>query len=232
MELACGESRDVAGTGRHSSVIRAFLMVPVAFALAACTAPDPAVSASSAVPRDAVIYVIGRGWHTDIGLPVSEIASPLKALAEPVPGVRYLTFGFGDRTYLLNRDVTVFSMLTALLPGRGALLVTALRATPAQAFGTAHVVTLHVTRTDRTRLEQRLWQEFRLLSSEAPVVVSDGPYPGSLFYAASAPYSGVYTCNTWTAAMIQTAGLPMPTGGLVFASQVMGMARWIATQQE
>jgi hypothetical protein len=32
--------------------------------------------------------------------------------------------------------------------------------------------------------------------------------------------------------MMRAAGLPMPIGGVLFASQVMGMARWIATQQK
>jgi hypothetical protein len=214
-------------------VTRVVLAVLAAAALFGCAASNPsALNPSDGMPRDAIVYIIGRGWHTDIGLPIEEIAAPLNALTESFPGVRFLTFGFGDRTYLLDRDTTMFTMLAALLPGRGALLVTALRATPGAAFGEPNVVPLHISQLDLVRLQQRLWLEFQPSSDEAPVMIADGPYPGSLFYVASAPYSGLYTCNTWTAAMMRAAGLPMPIGGVLFASQVMGMARWIATQQK
>jgi len=213
-------------------VTRVCLALGAVTLLFACTpgptTPEPSVTP----PREAVVYIIGRGWHTDIGLPVEEIAAPLSALTVPFPGIRFLTFGFGDRAYLLNRDTTVLSLLTALLPGRAALLVTALRATPGEAFGEAHVIALHIPAADLARLEQKLWREFQVAADEAPVMLADGPYQGSRFYVASEPYSGVYTCNTWTAAMMRAAGLPMPVDGVVFASQVMGMARWIATQQE
>jgi uncharacterized protein (TIGR02117 family) len=214
-------------------VIRAVLVLFAIASLSACGTPTPSIPGSAAAaPRDAIIYVIGRGWHTDIGLPMEEITGPLHVLETPFPGVRFLTIGFGDRTYLLKREVTVFSMLLALLPGHGALLVTALRAAPGTAFGDTHVVTLHVTRADLDRLEQRLWQAFEQTPEGTPVAIAIGPYQGSLFYAASEPYSGLFTCNTWTADMMHAAGLPMPIGGVLFAGQVMGMARWIASQQE
>ena len=177
------------------------------------------------------MYVIGRGWHTDIGLPTEEIAEPLAALESPFPGVRFLTFGFGDREYLLQRTGSSFAMLAALLPGRGALLVTALRSTPQAAFGPLHVVALHVSRGDLAGLQARLWREFELSPSATPIPLAAGPYTGSLFYAASATYSGLYTCNTWTADVARAGGLPMPTAGVLFADQVMRMARWIANRQ-
>jgi len=195
--------------------------------LFACTAPE----LPAAPPGDAVIYVIGRGWHTDIGLPTEEIAEPLAALERPFPGVRFLTFGFGDREFLLQRNRSSFAMLAALLPGRGALLVTALSATPEAAFGPLQVVALHVSRGDLASLQARLWREFELSPSATLIPLAEGPYPGSLFYAASATYSGLYTCNTWTADVARAGGLPIPAAGVLFAGQVMRMARWIATRQ-
>jgi hypothetical protein len=174
-----------------------------------------------------VVYVIGRGWHTDIGLPVAEISGPLAALERPFPGVRFLTFGFGDRRFLLNRDRSPLAMLAALLPGSGAMLVTALNTTPQAAFGAGNVVPLHTTPDDLARLQARLWREFDHDPDGLPVMLTRGPYPGSLFYAASATYSGLYTCNTWTAAIARAGGLALPAGGVLFAGQVMGMARWI-----
>jgi hypothetical protein len=203
-----------------------FLALAAACLLCACAAPN-----RLGPPRaEEVVYVIGRGWHTDIGLPSVEITGPLTALERPFPGVRVLTIGFGDRRFVLTGDRSPLSLLKALLPGRGALLVTALSTTPEAAFGSSGVVTLHISRGDLDRLQARLWDELQR-SGREPIQLASGPYPGSLFYAAAATYSGLYTCNTWTAEMARAGGVPIPATGVVFAGQVMGMARWIASHQ-
>jgi len=198
--------------------------------LSACSPGDPPVPLLP--PRDyALLYVIGRGWHTDIGLPVEEIAGPLAALERPFPGVRFLTFGFGERQFLVTRQVTFGGMLAALLPSSSALLMTALSTTPDAAFDEENVVVLRISRAGLARIEASIWRELELSVAGEPVRLVDGPYPGSAFYAARDTYDGLYTCNTWTAAMMRSAGLPIPTTGVLFAGQVMGMARWIGAQQ-
>ncbi len=177
---------------------------------------------------DRILYVIERGWHTDIGLPVEEITGPLTALERPFPGVRYLTFGFGERQFLVTREVSLVTMLSALLPSRSALLMTALRTAPEEAFGARDVVTLHVSQAGLRDIEARIWDELEHSPAGDPIWLADGPYPGSVFYAARDTYDGFYTCNTWTAAVLRSGGLPMATTGILFAGQVMGMARWIA----
>jgi uncharacterized protein (TIGR02117 family) len=195
----------------------------LALLTAACSAPP----LSAEPPDDPVIYVIGRGWHTDVGLPVNELTGKLATLPSKFPGVRFLTFGFGERQFLLNRKTSVGDMLNALLPSRSALLMTALRAAPDQAFGPSNVVALHVSSAGLDRIEAKIWREFELSSAGEPVLLADGPYPGSMFYAARDTYDGLFTCNSWTAHVLRSGGLPMPTTGVLFAGQVMGMARWI-----
>ncbi len=178
-----------------------------------------------------MVYVIERGWHSDIGLPADEIEGPLARLKQSLPGLRVLTFGFGERAYLLAGDVTIGGMLTALLPSRSALLTTALRASPQAAFGEADVVELHVSRAGLARLRARLWQSFELSADGRPMVIRAGPYPGSAFYAGTDTYDGLNTCNTWTATLLRDAGLPMPSAGVVLVGQVMAAARDIAARQ-
>jgi uncharacterized protein (TIGR02117 family) len=193
---------------------------------AACSAPSV-----DATPGDAVIYIVQRDWHTDIGLPVDEIAGPLATLEKSFPGVRFLTFGFGERQFLVDRRKTFGGMLSALLPSRSALLMTALSATPDQAFGSDHVVTLRVSRAGLAGIETAIWQELEPSATGEPAILADGPYPGSVFYAARDTYDAVFTCNTWTAEMLRAGGLPMPAAGVLFAGQVMGMVRWIGARQ-
>ncbi|WP_428533643.1 DUF2459 domain-containing protein [Rhodopila sp.] len=178
-----------------------------------------------------MIYVIGRGWHTDISLPVTALAAPLSALAQGFPGVRFLTFGFGERQFVVNREQSFGAMLAALLPSHSALLMTALASTPEQAFGAHNVVVLHLSGRTMRRIQGRIWRELELSPSGRPLLLAEGPYPGSVFYAARTTYDGLYTCNTWTAETLRDAGLPVASIGVLFAGQVMGPARWISARQ-
>jgi len=198
-------------------------------ALSACAATGPVARPDPA--DDAVVYVIERGWHSDIGLPADEIDGPPARLKQSLPGLRVLTFGFGERAYLLANDVTIGGMLAALLPSRSALLVTALRDSPQAAFGAADVVVLHISRAGLARLRARLWQSFELSADGRPVVIRAGPYPCGVFYAGTDTYDALNTCNTWTATLLRAAGLPVPTAGVVLVGQVMGVARAIAARQ-
>ena len=196
-------------------------------ALAMCMAGCSPPPQQAAPPNDAFVYVIGRGWHTDIGLPSAEIAGPLASLKGAFPGVQVLAFGFGERQFLVNRQKTFGSMLNALLPSESALLVTALRTSPQEAFGAPNVVVLPVTRAGLAQIEASIWQEFDLNPAGDALPLAEGPYSGSVFYPARQTYDGLYTCNTWTANVLRAGGQPMPAT-VLFAGQVMGMARWIS----
>lgn len=208
---------------------RALIAMAVALLLAACTAPSP--PPSSAGPLTATIYVIDRGWHTDIGLPANEISRPLAALESGFPGVRYLTLGFGERAYLTSRQVTVGQTLRALLPSQSAMLVTALKAPPAAAFGAGNVVVLHVTADGLANLQATIWDDLEHSAAGEPAMLGRGPYVGSEFYASRGTYDMFHTCNTWTAQMLDAAGLPVSASGVIFAGQVMRAARGVATAQ-
>jgi len=179
-------------------------------------------------PQAATAFVIDRGWHTDIGIGVEDVHGPLTTIEQSFPGVRYLVFGFGDRAYLLARHRMLLDMVGALFPGPGAMLVTALRAPPADAFGADHTVRLPLSRAERDRLTGFIWDDLRKDQRGLPLVIADGPYPGSIFYASSATYDVAYTCNTWAADALYVAGLPVSPDGVVFASQLMRKVRSVA----
>jgi uncharacterized protein (TIGR02117 family) len=196
----------------------------IALLLIGCsTVPQhPATPVPEGVDR---IYVIDRGWHTEIGLPVAELHGKLARIAADFPGATSLTVGFGDRLYLLNRDTDFFDMLRALLPGRAALLVTGLRVSPEAAFGADNVVTLAIGKPQLDALERYLASYFATDRAGQPLRLADGPYPGSLFFASDATYDALHTCNTWTAESLRAGGYPVSTTLVIFAPQVMAAAR-------
>ena len=107
---------------------------------------------------DASIYVVERGWHTDIGLPVDEIAGPLATLERGFPGVRFVVFGFGERAYYMARRTGSAELLTAMFPSKSAILMTALSASPIEAFADQHVVELHLPQDAVDRIANRISQ--------------------------------------------------------------------------
>ena len=77
------------------------MRTPVVALLAGWLAGCAVAPTAGPVPRgEATVYVVGRGWHTDIGLPVDEVTGPLASLESDFPGVRFMVFGFGEREYL------------------------------------------------------------------------------------------------------------------------------------
>ncbi len=210
-------------------------MLPaLALAVAGCASrPLPPTSPPDA-DFTALVHVVGRGWHTDIALPVAGLNPTLAAIAGDFPGVRHLVFGFGDRAFLLAREETPLAMLRALLPGRGAILVTALGTSPEAAFGPADVVPLPLSAVEYVRLQEFVAQSLGREGSGPDGRLrpfAEGPYPGSVFHASTMTYAATYTCNTWTAEALAVAGLPLTVPGVILAGQVLLRARTIAAQR-
>ena len=209
-------------------------LVPAAcvacLALAGCAASVPPAPPAelTAGPKTATIYLVERGWHTDIGLPATQLDDTLAELRTTFPGVHTLVIGFGQRAYLLHREHDLADTLAALAPGPGAMLVAALRDTPQTAFPADDVVVLRVSARGLARLTDFIAGSFERPPDRALHAIADGPYPGSLFYPSTSTYSAGYTCNTWTAEALQTAGLPVRVAGVVFADEVADQARRIA----
>jgi Protein of unknown function (DUF2459) len=161
-----------------------------------------------------VIYVVRRSWHIDIGFAAEELHAPLDSLRAKFPGARYLFFGFGDRRYLEAKHHTAPVLVSALWPGAGLMLVTALAATPQEAFGADQVAALPLTAAAALDV-----QAFVAKSMDLDTGLP-GPYEGSLFFNAAPKYSAVHTCNTWAAEGLKAGGLPIHSAGVVFAGQL------------
>jgi hypothetical protein len=208
--------------------LRGTLWAVLAFvALAGCAGPpsDPALTAG---PRTETVYLIERGWHTDIAIPADQVGDQLSPLRTTFPGVRVLVFGFGERAYLLHRTHDLGDMLAALFPGPGAILVTALRDPPEAAFPAHDVVMLRISAGGLRQLDAYVASAFEFGPDGAPRMITEGPYAGSLFYYSTLTYSAGFTCNTWTAEGLHRSGLPIHADGVLFADGVADQARRVA----
>ncbi len=172
-------------------------------------------------------FVIKRSWHTDIGFDVTDLRPPLASLRSALPNAHYLLFGFGDKHYLMTHVGGIGRLLGAVWPGEGVVLLTGLQATPEVAFGASSVVRLTVRDMQAQALEEFVWRTLATDKGMAKVL-APGPYEGSLYYASAVRYSGLHTCNTWTAEGLQAAGLPVHTVGVELSSQVWRQVQRLA----
>jgi hypothetical protein len=170
------------------------------------------------------VFVDARGYHTDIGFHAADVSGPLAQAARAFAGAPTILVGFGDSTFITTRDKWLGTWLLTLLPGKGAMLVTALPGDPEAAFGPDHVVRLRLSGPEFSRMEKFVNGSFALADG-APDFIGTGPYLGSRFYASSRTYDLLYTCNTWTAAALASGGLDVPVAFTLFAGQTMSAAR-------
>lgn len=213
------------GAWRTLTPILALLLASCTGVAKRCMDAAPVESAGAS----AVIYVVHRGWHTDIGFPANEFSGRGDVFVDWSSGANYLVFGFGDRHYVLARHHHFPAFLAAIWPGPGAILSTALTSSPALAFGTSNVVVIRVS------LAQAHAAQTFVLNSMAqpgmpPQPLGRGPYAGSAYFAAIPRYSALYTCNTWVADVLHAAGLPVRSAGVVFAYQLWAQARELAVR--
>jgi hypothetical protein len=198
--------------------------------LAACSGVKrDARSAAVAAPLahgTAVIYLVRRKWHVDVGFAVDGLGEPLSTVSGHFPKAKYLFFGFGDRHYLLAKKRNAPVLLGALWPGPGLVLVTAIDGTPQAAFGPSQVIELEVPLTEALAAEGFVWR------SIASMAYAPGPYDESLYFDAVPSYSALHTCNTWAAEALRAAGLPVRTRLVVFAGQLWSVALKLAPRTD
>ncbi len=197
-------------------------------------APPPGFMASQRGPQVQAVGVLIARWHTGLVLPSTELG-PLRALLRYDPTARYLSIGWGNRRFYTAAHPNSGDALAALLPSRSVLLVQGLAgaadATPAD----GRLEWVCADRGELWRLaayvhDSLQWQSGRPANGPAsgpsevpvqwPVELGAGLLPESRFYASSAHYDAFHTCNTWTLAALQYAGLHVSAAGVLFAGQV------------
>jgi hypothetical protein len=199
-------------------------IVPPAACLwfAACTSlPAPTVSGGPSLSASSgLVYVIRRGWHVDIGLAPADLRPPLSKVAAGLPDSRFVLFGFGDRRYLIHGA----NMIAALWPGAGVVLVSGIPGNLSGTFGQENVVSVGLDAAQMSALQTFILDT--LAADREPIApIASGPYPGSAYFASGQRYSGSYTCNTWAARALRATGLPVSSGGVVFAWQLWHQLR-------
>ena len=173
-------------------------------------------------PRELVIGVLVTAWHSGLILPARELAS-LKALLPRYAHERYVSFGWGNRRFYMSAHPTPEDAVAALFSSPSVLLI---QAAPTAQELVPQGGTLRWLCADRGevwRMDVYLRDALRRVGGK-PVRLGPGPHADSAFFASRERYDALHTCNTWTAAALVFAGLPVRAGHVIFSGQIERLA--------
>jgi uncharacterized protein (TIGR02117 family) len=168
----------------------------------------------AAASAGAEILLLANPIHTDIALPMDDevrvaFADFIPAgLPVDMPGVEYLVFGWGGRSFYIETptwgDLRPLPVLRALTIDRSVMHVSV-----AGLIDLSHpaVRPLAVTAEGRSQMIAAIRASF-VRKGDAPVVVPGAAYgTDDAFFEAVGSFNALIGCNTWTAAMVRAGGV-------------------------
>jgi uncharacterized protein (TIGR02117 family) len=167
---------------------------------------------------DFPIYVSSvNNFHAEIIVPVKNDAYDwrqsidLKPLGPDAGKYQSLSFGWGDQKFFMDNTINPITIFDALLlPGPSVMHVWGhfqLKPTLSQAV---QLRQLNLSRSEYLKLAQFIQDSFQLDSQQRPTFLQQGLYANSGFYTAKGTYSGLRTCNAWTAEGLRLADVNTP----------------------
>ncbi len=205
--------------------VPALVFALTALALAGCaqlpTRPgsEPPSSFMASARRGSVeaAGVLIAGWHTGLVLPADELGG-LRVLLVHDPGARYVSLGWGNRRFYMAAHPGSGDALAALFPSRSALLVQTFASASDAMPVEGRLEWVCADRAELWRIDTFVRDSLQWRSGRA-LDLGAGARTQGEFYASSAHYDALHTCNTWTLAALQFAGFPVKAAGVLFAGQ-------------
>jgi len=171
------------------------------------------------------VYVISHGWHTGIIIPADNLGSELGFLQDVLGKALYYEIGWGEAAFYQAGQVTLWLALKAMFWVNPTVVhVVRVTADPVRSFPKSRVVGIRLSREGYARLRQSLAASFQKTDGNRPAALRKGLYGTSYFFAGEGYYYLTNTCNTWTARMLDSAGVPMRTFMTLRAGSVIRQA--------
>jgi len=172
------------------------------------------------------IYVVRHGWHTGIVIPDDGLNSELKFLNSTFGSHPYYEIGWGDKGLYKAKEIKAGITLRAMFwPTSAVMQVVALPDPPSVYFPHSQILEIKLSREGYSHLLQSITDSFKWDQSGNPVVVEEGSYGHSYFFKAVGLFFMTNTCNTWTARMLASAGVPVHSLLTIRAESVMNQTR-------
>lgn len=205
--------------GRKCLVV---LLVPLLSALAGCTAGKKWNYLPATRGEERSIYVIAHGWHAGIALSSEDLGGELGFVKEYLRPGRYYEFGWGEADFYQADKVTPAIFLKAVFWRNPSVMhVFSMPVTPPEQYRGGDVVELKLSKTGLRHLKEGLRASFKLNAEHQPYPLKGGVHGEDRFFKAEGYYLITHTCNTWTAKVLESGGVPMDTVFTLRSASVM-----------
>lgn len=167
------------------------------------------------------IFVVYNSWHAAIVLRTADLPAGVLPEAIDFTGSRFLEFSWGDKDYFTDPDAGVWTALKAAFWSSGSVLHLVGFTGNIEAFyRDAEITELRLSASAFARLVDYFAHSFARSPAQRRAPASPGLYAFSRFYPSTDQFSLMKTCNTWVAAALQFAGLPVSPGLVLTAAQL------------
>ena len=167
------------------------------------------------------VYVIDHGIHTAIVMQSAQVL-PVIGLQDSIYNkYRYVEIGRGDAGFYQDAEEKLSTALAALFYSTPAVLhLRGYNRPPYQRYPQSRTLEVRLSRIALQKLVDALADSFAMENGVA-IEVGEGIDERSHFFAALGSYHLFYTCNNWTAEMIELADYPLNHRWAFFAGSVM-----------
>ncbi len=167
------------------------------------------------------VYVIDHGIHTGLVIDTKQLLSALGLQDSVYSKYRFVEIGRGDAGFYQDEEEKLSTSLSALFLSTPAVLhLRGYNNPPYQRYPQSRTLEVRLSRVALKKLVDAVADSFAMEEGRA-IEVAKGRDERSFFFRAVGNYHLFYTCNNWTAEMIELADYPVSHRWAFFASSVM-----------
>ncbi len=172
------------------------------------------------------IYIVSHGWHTGVVILEENLGEDLKFLHEHFGISPYYEIGWGDKGFYEAEEITIKITLQALfIPTPSVLHIVSVPNEPDKYFSGSEVIKIPISKKAHVILNQNISKTFKRNEKNELIKTRRGLYGKSFFFVANGSYYITNTCNTWTARVLEEAGLPFSSFLTLTARSIRSQAR-------
>lgn len=171
------------------------------------------------------VYLVSRGYHTGIVVPVTELSVRTISVLGRVSG-GCAEFGWGEEYYYQTPDATTLDAVRALfLPNRSVVRVEYFPGGPEPSLArSGSAVKFVLSEKDFSNLCRYIDDSFAR-EDGALVSESEEKCGQVVYFMSNGTYHLFNNCNRWAAEALSSAGLDIALFGLIHSSQLMSRCR-------
>jgi uncharacterized protein (TIGR02117 family) len=170
---------------------------------------------------DQLAYVIDHGIHTAVVVDAKPLSAKLGLSDTLFGGFKYIEIGRGDAGFYQGEDETISVTLKALFLSTPAVLhLSAYNKLPAKKFPLSQVIDIKLSKSAMEKLLNAIVSDFSFDKGRA-IELAPGRDKDSRFFQSKGSYHLFYTCNNWTADVIEQADYPISHWWSFFSDSVM-----------